>query len=272
MNGFDWDLDEMVARIMADLRKSSPAPSAENLGETLSRDFANVNNGKRPTAEVLEVAERVIVVETVARLAASSNLKTWQVQANAVVTPAALDELAKLGVKLTREARANNVGAVKKLSASAPASSRVTLSASNVPSEGAVVSAGKSAITNKSVQVLLATHFQGDEQAPRAVVDYLKRNAELEEIRLDCLKTTTKRVADELAAHEKLRVVIVTHDGAIGSVWANRQKGVRAVVAFSVEQAKRDINAANANTLIIDPRDLGPYQARQVVDFFVNMK
>ena len=55
-------------------------------------------------------------------------------------------------------------------------------------------------------------------------------------------------------------------------VWANRKKGVRAVVAVTVEQAKRDLSATSANTLIFDPRDLGPYQARQVVDFFVQMK
>ena len=64
----------------------------------------------------------------------------------------------------------------------------------------------------------------------------------------------------------------MTHDGAIANVWANRKKGVRAVVAYAVEQAKRDIKAADANTLILDSRDLGAYQARLVVDFFATMK
>lgn len=280
MNGFDWNLDEMVGKIMADLRKNSQAAPDRNLSETLSKDFANVKADKQsssqkiaeePSSEVLNVTERVIVVETVARLAASSNLKTWQVCANAVVTPAARDELAKLGVRLIRGAASNIAAATKRVSGTPETVSRVTLSASNVAFGNANdLSSSDVGVAKKGVQVLLATHFQSSEQAPRVVVDYLKRNAEFSEFRLDCLKTTAERVADELAVNEKLKVVVVTHDGAIGSVWMNRKKGVRAVVAFSVEQSKRDIKAANANTLILDPRDLGSYQARQVVDFFVN--
>ena len=171
----------------------------------------------------------------------------------------------KLGVEVAQEAAevqptisASNIGST---TSSFP--SRSEQNGASLPSSSAQKSL---------VSVFVATKLPESEGAPRTLLEYLSRNTEFQEERFDCLKKTTLAVADQLNEGKANRALIVTHDGAIANVWANRKKGVRAVVAYSVEQAKRDIKAADANTLILDPRDLGAYQARLVVDFWVTMK
>ena len=272
-NGLNWDLDALVGAIMTDLRRNVSDSTPENVGKTLSQDFANVrrlSEKASETSEVFDVAKRVVVFETVAKLSATTNQKTWRFRADAVITPSALDELARRGVRVVRAGRG-----VSPSSAPSPASSKVTLSASNavgVSGSRVSVANAESSESVARVKTLLATCLPGNERAPRGVVEYLTRNTDFTEARLDCMKKTTALVAESLAADESLKAVIATRDGAVGCVWANRKKGVRAVVAVTVEQAKRDLAATNANTLIFDPRDVGPYQARQIVDFFVQMK
>lgn len=272
MSELNWDLDAMVDAIMTDLRKnaSSSAPVAASLSRTLSRDFASVAkkpeiaSTSAPEPRVLNIAERALFADAVARIAASSDVKTWRVRPDAVVTPLALEELKKLGVQLTR---------------SALAPTRVTISASNARESGGEIARDvvvapsnerKTSEVSEEVRTLIAVCLQGSERPPRGVVEYLARNTTYRESQFDCLKKLTASVAEELAKNGKLRVVVVTHDGAIASIWANRKKGVRAVVAYSAEQAKRDVLATSANVLIFDPRDLGAYQALKTVDFFVN--
>ncbi len=270
-SGLDWDIDALVGAIMTDLRRNTSVSSADDVSKTLSRDFADVRkSSERPTKEpdVFDVVERVIVLDTVVKTSTTTDLKTWRVRDDAVITPSAYDELARRGLRLIRTGNS--------ASGAAPSSAtvRTTISASN-PSRGAENVVRQNVETSKSTartQTLLATCLPENEHAPRGVVDYLTRNTDVAQARLDCMKKTTELVAESIAANESLKVVIATHDGAVGCVWANRKKGVRAVVAVTVEQTKRDLSATNANTLIFDPRDLGPYQARQVVDFFVQMK
>ena len=266
MNNWNVDIDELVGKIMADLRKNSSGDAARKTSEALSRDFkalraADSNQSEsRPSSgagSVFAVSERILVLDVVRRLAASVDAKRWSAPAGAVVTPSAKDELKKLGVELIVDAR----------------KAVVSTSASNVSRETAP-SAGTRApqiVSEKASlpRVLAATHLPKEERFPVTVRDYLVRNAETTEIRLDCLKETTRRIAEELEKDKSLKVVLATHDAAIGSVWANRISGVRAVVAFSFEQAKRDLAATNANVAIVDPRDVGPYPFRQIVDYFL---
>ena len=267
MNGLDWNLDELVGKVMADLQKKPSESTPAALSETLARDFraARESVAEKPSAPTLYIAERVVVEETVRRLAASSSVKSWAFQPRAVITPSARDLMKKLGVEVAQEAAeiqptisASNIGST---TSSFP--SRSEQNGASLPSSSAQKSL---------VSVFVATKLPESEGAPRTLLEYLSRNTEFQEERFDCLKKTTLAVADQLNEGKANRALIVTHDGAIANVWANRKKGVRAVVAYSVEQAKRDIKAADANTLILDPRDLGAYQARLVVDFWVTMK
>ena len=267
MNGLDWNLDELVGKVMADLQKKPSESTPAALSETLARDFraARESFAEKPSAATLYIAERVVVEETVRRLAASSSVKSWAFQPRAVITPSARDLMKKLGVEVAQEAAevqptisASNIGST---TSSFP--SRSEQNGASLPSSSAQKSL---------VSVFVATKLPESEGAPRTLLEYLSRNTEFQEERFDCLKKTTLAVADQLNEGKANRALIVTHDGAIANVWANRKKGVRAVVAYSVEQAKRDIKAADANTLILDPRDLGAYQARLVVDFWVTMK
>lgn len=267
MNGLDWNLDELVGKVMADLQKKPSESTPAALSETLARDFraARESVAEKPSAPTLYIAERVVVEETVRRLAASSSVKSWAFQPRAVITPSARDLMKKFGVEVAQEAAevqptisASNIGST---TSSFP--SRSEQNGASLPSSSAQKSL---------VSVFVATKLPESEGAPRTLLEYLSRNTEFQEERFDCLKKTTLAVADQLNEGKANRALIVTHDGAIANVWANRKKGVRAVVAYSVEQAKRDIKAADANTLILDPRDLGAYQARLVVDFWVTMK
>ena len=118
-------------------------------------------------------------------------------------------------------------------------------------------------------RVLAALHLPDEEKLPGAVMEYLARNAELETIRLSCLKETSARIAHEIEQDGSIKAILATHDAAIGGIWTNRHSGVRSVVVYSFEQAKRDIIATNANVIIVDPRDVGSYAFRRIVDFFV---
>ena len=131
-------------------------------------------------------------------------------------------------------------------------------------------SAEKSASTpsNVSGRLFWAIHVADGERFPAFVENCPIREAAFAQSRLSCLKETTKRIAAEIAQNSEMRAILTTKNAAIASIWANRLSGVRAVVAFSFEQAKRDLEATNANVLIVDPSDVGPFPFRQIVEFF----
>ena len=267
MSELKWDLDELVRKIMADLRNSSVETSAAKASAALTRDFNSLYSQRaaesgsgdgKDSDEDFYISDRIIVVDVVKRAAESTSAKKWRARRDAIVTPAAQDELKKLGVTLTVE--------------QASGASKTTLSASNVAS--GPLSAASVPAQNESnagtVRVLIATHLPDAERFPVSIYEYLTRNADTTEFRASCLKETSKHIAEEIAKDKSLRVVLATHDAAIGSVWTNRFSGVRAVVAFSADQAKRDIAAADANVAIVDPHELGSYPLRQIVDFFIH--
>ena len=127
--------------------------------------------------------------------------------------------------------------------------------------------AGKSE-SPASGRLFWALHLPDGERFPTFVENCPFRETAFAQSRLSCLKETTKRIAAEIAQNKETRAVITTKNAAIASVWANRLSGVRAVVAFSTEQTKRDVEATNANVLIVDPSDVGPFPFRQIVEFF----
>ena len=267
MSELKWDLDELVRKIMADLRNSSVETSAAKASAALTRDFnslysqraAESGDGKE-SGEEFYISDRIIVVDVVKRAAESTAAKKWRARRDAIVTPAAQDELKKLGVTLTLE--------------QSQRPTRTTLSASNYAGAASSSDSAPAAAQNENnagtVRVLIATHLPDAERFPVSIYEYLTRNADTTEFRASCLKETSKHIAEEIAKDKSLRVVLATHDAAIGSVWTNRFSGVRAVVAFSADQAKRDIAAADANVAIVDPHELGSYPLRQIVDFFIH--
>ena len=269
MSELKWDLDELVRKIMADLRNSSVETSAAKASAALTRDFNSLYSQRaaesgsgdgKDSDEDFYISDRIIVVDVVKRAAESTAAKKWRARRDAIVTPAAQDELKKLGVTLTLE--------------QSQRPTRTTLSASNYAGAASSSDSAPAAAQNKNnagtVRVLIATHLPDAERFPVSIYEYLTRNADTTEFRASCLKETSKHIAEEIAKDKSLRVVLATHDVAIGSVWTNRFSGVRAVVAFSADQAKRDIAAADANVAIVDPHELGSYPLRQIVDFFIH--
>lgn len=307
MGGLGWDLDELVGKVMADLRGDRAADSAARLSVALSNDFKAVQTSRLSSKEIQNsedrekkaesascgcaersfaaptsgdsafyVAEKLLVAETVRRLAASTSEKRWRVRPNCIATPAAKDELRKLGVELIVDGAAADVANELNKATARPKTPRVTYSASNVFDDEPIrpvatrFSAEKSASTpsNVSGRLFWATHVAEGERFPAFVENCPIRETAFAQSRLSCLKETTKRIAAEIAQNSETRAVLTTKNAAIASIWANRLSGVRAVVAFSFEQAKRDLEATNANVLIVDPSDVGPFPFRQIVEFF----
>lgn len=280
MNELVWDLDELVAKVMEDLRRNSTATSAgEITSSALTHDFRSLHSKQstesdldysaKNKSDVLIVTERVIVVDVVSRLAKCSSAKVWQVLPRAIVTPAAKDELRRLGVTLT-SGQADSVGI---LASEKNENRRATVSSSNVGVHGDLssnsISRPKKVGGGVIPRVLIASHLPETERFPETVREYLSRNAETSELHLACLKEISQNIANELEKNSALKVILATHDAAIGCIWANRLAGVRAVVAYTFEQAKRDVVATNANVVILDPYAVGPYPFRLIVDNFI---
>lgn len=297
MSGLGWNLDELVGKVMADLRGDRVDDSAARLSAALSNDFKAVQ-ASRPEAKNSEdsekkkenascgcadrsdaarrfgdsafyVADKLLVAETVRRLAASTAEKSWRVRPDFIATPSAKDELRKLGVELIVD------GGVLNAASDSPSRPRprVTYSASNVFSDepirsGAMQFQAEKSETSASGRLFWASHLSEGERFPAFVEKCPFRETAFAQSRLSCLKETSKRIAAEIAQNSETRAILTTKNAAIASIWANRLSGVRAVVAFSVEQTKRDVEAANANVLIIDPSDVGPFPFRQIVEFF----
>lgn len=309
MGGLGWDLDELVGKVMADLRGDRAADSAARLSVALSNDFKAVQTSRLSSKKIQNsedsekkaesascgcverssaaptsgdsafyVAEKLLVAETVRRLAASTSEKRWRVRPNCIATPSAKDELRKLGVELIVDGAAADVANELNKATARPKTPRVTYSASNVFDDEPIrpvatrFSAEKSASTpsNVSGRLFWATHVAEGERFPAFVENCPIRETAFAQSRLSCLKETTKRIAAEIAQNSETRAVLTTKNAAIASIWANRLSGVRAVVAFSFEQAKRDLEATNANVLIVDPSDVGPFPFRQIVEFFAS--
>lgn len=306
MGGLGWNLDELVGKVMADLRGDRVDDSAARLSAALSNDFKAVQTSRTETKKsensekktgnascgcgersdvapssgvsAFYVAEKLLVAETVRRLAASTSEKRWLVRPNCIATPAAKDELRKLGVELIVDGAAANVANEPSQAAARPKTPRVTYSASNVFDDEPIrpvatrfaAERGASTATSVPGRLFWAIHVAEGERFPAFVENCPIREAAFAQSRLSCLKETTKRIAAEIAQNSETRAVLTTKNAAIASVWANRLSGVRAVVAFSTEQAKRDVEATNANVLIVDPSDVGPFPFRQIVEFFAS--
>ncbi len=279
MGDLGWNFDELVGKVMADLRDARVVDSpAARLSVALSDDFKAVraarssvvespktkNRENSEAATGFVVAEKLLVAETVRRLAASTSEKRWRVRSDLIATPAAKDELRKRGVELIVDGGA-------KADVSTSGGPRVTYSASNVfdgePFRPSAPSS-KNRVESPTGRLFWALHLPEGERFPTFVENCPFREAAFAQSRLACLKETTKRIAAEIAQDSGTRAILATRNAAIASIWANRLSGVRAVVAFSFEQAKRDVEAANANVLIVDPSDVGPYPFRRVVEFF----
>lgn len=267
MSELNWDLDELVRSVMADLRAVATASPGAALSDALSRDFQSVRSAADPEASkdselVLDAA--VLVVDDVERLLKETDAKVWRARPTLVATPSALDALARAGVVLMKGEK--TLGAPGRSPGSRV---RATISSSNaIPAIGRRAAA----VGARKVDALLAVHSSNEESVPSFLVEAMTSGSSFTERKFDCLKKTTRAVSDALNENGALKVVISTREVAIASIWANRYKGVRAVVARSIDQARRDIAATNANAIIVDPSELGAYRARNVVDFFLRFE
>jgi len=294
MNNWNWNLDELVDKVMADLRSSDVKSRESDVSAALTRDFRSIQSqkeekGKRQeksesddlrkdlgvdrsqTDDVFTLAERVVYSEVVCKVASQTASKRWKICSNAVVTPSAKDELKKRNIELLF-----GIGATEDTGASRRdgvnfktfPKSRVTFSASNARESNW---GSKEIIDNdsKRPRAFLANHLPDSEKFPANLRDYLTRNSSFEEVQFSCLKEASRQIQTEVGKDKSLKVILTTHDGAVASVWCNRLSGVRAVVVFEYEQFCQDLAATNANVVIVDTSRVGSYQFRRVVDYYL---
>ncbi len=295
MDNLNWNLDELVDKIMADLRDSDAGRDKFDISVALTRDFRSVQSQKlkdcklqdRSTSdcvsraateidlqsdEIFTLKERVIFEEIVCKLASQTSSKSWRVCSNAVVTPSAKDELKRRNIELIFGEGTGSSNFRKDVaSGTVVRKNRATLSASNV---GGASFLPKEKNVSQTIQtrILLANHLLETERIPSSVCDYLSRNSSLVEVRFSCLKEASRQIWNEINRDKSLKVVLVTRDSSVASIWCNRLSGIRAVVAFSYDQVGADLEAANANVVIVDPSRVGTYQFRRIVDFYLRLK
>ena len=276
MNDLNWNVDELVAKIMEDLRSEKRESTPKQVGATLEKDFASLHSkessasdDETESSEAYVVSEKILVVDVVRKLAQSTSSKRWIAQRGAVITPAARDELKKLGVELeeTCGAERDVARTVKK--------TRTTISASNVSRETFATAESvpaKSGVNGgqSSVRVLLAVHADESERLPDFIQETTLRSAETLVFRSDCLRKISARIAEERKKDEALKTIVVTSDDAIASIWINRYGGSRAVVVRSVEKTIDDCNRANANVVIVDPKEIGAFRYARIIDHFLS--
>jgi len=289
-------LDELVDKVMIDLRNSGLDLGKSSVSAALTRDFRSIQSKKlkedkfqtlpvssfpakdltdehNSLDEVFTLTDRVIFAEIVTRYASQTACKRWKVGLNAVVTPSAKDELKKRNIELFSErvvvdSDSVNKGCLAGMETSFP-KTRVTFSASNMAEGSLVFSRMKTKENSKRARVFLANHLPEAENLPLNVREFLNRNSLLTEVRFTCLKEASRRVQSESKQDDTLKTLLATHDGAIGSIWCNRLSGVRALAAFSYDQVCLDLEATNANVVIVDPSRVGSYQFRRIVDYYL---
>jgi len=294
MNNWDWNLDELVDKVMSDLRDGrlnkpsnvsalltndfrsiqSPRPKEDKLQESLAfgRSQNDALDDGRRLNDVVELTERVIYSEVVKKLISQTSCRRWKVCSHAVITPSAKDELRKRNIELFFEDRTISSNTAEKgdvLDRRTPSKGRITFSASNAPGDLMASSKNSAEEISKRPKTYLANHLPDAERVPSNVRDYLSRNSSLIEVRFSCLKEASRQIQNAVTSDKQTKAFLTTHDGAIASIWCNRLSGVRAVAAFSYDQVCGDVDAANANVLIVDPNRVGVYQFRRIVDYYL---
>ncbi len=291
-SGWNWNLDELVDKVMADLRNNDVNLSKSNISDALTRDFRSIQSRKikdcklqdRSTSDCVNkevvkrevqpdefflLKERVVFEEVVCKLASQTSSKFWRVRSDVVVTPLAKDALKKRNIELIfeEETASNNLKEVV-ASSRIVRKSRVTFSASNVEGSLFLPRENNGSQINQT-RVFWANHLRETERIPSSVCEYLSNNSSLTESYFSCLKEASRKIQNEINNDKSLKVVLVTHDSSVASIWCNRLSGIRAVVAFSFDQVCCDLEAANANVIIVDPLRIGSYQFRRIVDCYL---
>jgi hypothetical protein len=92
-------------------------------------------------------------------------------------------------------------------------------------------------------------------------------NIEVELHSSKCLIEATDRLAGEIKKTNSLGLLLTPYE-AEGLCLANKLSGVRAISGRDANQVAADATAVGANVLVVNPKKIGPFEIRQMLNEF----
>ncbi len=175
--------------------------------------------------------------------------RRWFVPAGTVITPSARDELRRQQIEIVSGPK-QNIPAVKHTK-STP---------------------GDFDSQSESGDTVLALHLSETEAAPRAVTRILEQKGSVVSFQNSCIVQTTQELKRLIAINPQSRIVLLTHYQAVAMIMISRQLEFRPIYGTSVQQMETEADMVNANVLIVDPKEVNPFQLQQIVQKFVELK
>ncbi|MCA9246417.1 MAG: hypothetical protein KDA42_04855 [Planctomycetales bacterium] len=222
------DIDRIVQEVVRRLREV-PAPVAEPLLYTTSHAATNTKSNASPDGvEIIE--DRVVTVESLrGRLNGKRQLL---VRPGAIVTPAVRDLLKDAHIVLHIQA----------------------------PDEATPCDA-----TDRVADVAIACC--DEKRYGDWARKLIPRNRTLQAVRANSLSSNVRALAKAVDGRRMLGILI-SEDTFPALCLANRQRGVRAVAACSIERVEKAVATAGVNVLIVNPSETGIWRAKPIVAAF----
>ena len=228
------DIERIVRDVLADLGLAPAAhePSVVDSASAVGLVEPAPEPAKPPSSPPRPVGD-VVVADRVVTLAGIgerlTSARRLVVPPRAVVTPAVRDELRRRNVTLVFEEKTKNVAAACRKVALTVLGSRID---------------------------------------PKSLAEELKRQGMPVEVqRFDCLIRANDDMARRLA-NTGTAGVILSNYGAVAMCLANRNQGVRAIMASDESRTATDAVSVGANLLVLEPRRMAPEAMRKIVIAF----
>ncbi|MBQ3332772.1 MAG: hypothetical protein IJG83_05065 [Thermoguttaceae bacterium] len=270
INGKTIDLEEIVRRVLDDLRGATPdnvPPIAHFPAAGKSASEKSDVPAEKPAAEksaeepgTIRLSDRVITLALVKKTqeTAPKSIRRLVVGSGAVVTPSVRDVIKKLSWELVFDGPA-----AVKTPAAAPCSPRPGHRAA-APRTGSFP--GTAAALGP---IFLAMHRLPWETLPKPLLEQIDQSGE--RFRSACLIETSRALGEYLAKDDARRAVVLTPMCGAAAVILNRNRAIRALSVLDAARVADEAPSVGANALIIDPKRLGLYTVRRLINQFSHM-
>ncbi|MBQ3454087.1 MAG: hypothetical protein IJG25_04400 [Thermoguttaceae bacterium] len=270
INGKTIDLEEIVRRVLDDLRGATPdnvPPIAHFPAAGKSASEKSAAPAEKPAAEksaeepgTIRLSDRVITLALVKKTqeTAPKSIRRLVVGSGAVVTPSVRDVIKKLSWELVFDGPA-----AVKTPAAAPCAPRPGHRAA-APRTGSFP--GTAAALGP---IFLAMHRLPWETLPKPLLEQIDQSGE--RFRSACLIETSRALGEYLAKDDARRAVVLTPMCGAAAVILNRNRAIRALSVLDAARVADEAPSVGANALIIDPKRLGLYTVRRLINQFSHM-
>ena len=277
INGKTIDLEQIVRRVLDDLRGAPPAnvpPIARfpvpgnSAAEKCAAPAEKAPAAEKPAADkpseepgTIRLADRVITLALVKKTqeTAPKSIRRLVVGTGAVVTPSVRDMVKKLSWELVFDGPA----AVKTPAAASPCPPRLGHTAA-APRTGSFPAAAAGL-----GPIFLAMHRLPWETLPKPLLEQIDQSGE--RFRSACLIETSRALGEYLAVDDTRRAVVLTPMCGAAAVILNRSRAIRALTVLDAARVAEEAPSVGANALIIDPKRLGLYAVRRLISQFSHM-